>query len=334
MADTFAALEFTRDWRVNGTKDEGGFPTHESDEEQVRADMQALHEETREYINGTLREAIQKVSDRQTVSFSHVPTIGVNGNWQLWSEDQLKYVDSGISAWQGDMNEALATVAREAAKAVTLESLGAYSKEETLSDATKELYGLDKEAKPDDVLDKIHKYVAEKAAYMVGQNASETTGKDCTEFCDIAVEGSIGVEFLNSTTGNAGKETGHTFSAELSLARLPDSARLVYLPTLQFSGAYEFSSSYTDGATIECEISLNGAPVQSWFSARAGFMANDYTVNFPFAASASLVFGRPLKKGDVVSIKGTCYYATNVALTNARLTELVVTPTDARCVEV
>lgn len=334
MADTFATLEFTRDWRVNGTKDEGGFPTHESDEEQVRADMQALHEETREYINGTLRKAIQEVSDRQTVSFSHVPTIGANGNWQLWSEDQQKYVDSGISAWQGDVDEALATVAKEAAEAVTLESLGAYSKEETLSDATKELYGLDKEAKPDDVLEKIHEYVAEKAAYMVGQNATETTGKDCSEFCDITVEGSIGVEFLNSPTGNAGKETGHTFSAELSLTRLPDSARLVYLPNLQFSGAYEFSSSYASGVTIECEISLNGVPVQSWFSARAGFMSNGYTVDFPFAASAILVFGRPLKKGDVISVKGTCYYEYDAALTTARLTDIVVTPENARYVEV
>lgn len=335
MADITKKLTFTRDWRVNGTEDEGGFPTHESREEVVRADMQYLHEETKNHINEKLWPAVQELSDRQTVSFSHVPTIGANGNWQLWSEEQQKYVDSGVSAWQGNMDEALETVAKEAAEAVNLETLGAYSKEETLSDDTKTLYGLEKTAKPDDVLETIHEYVAEKAAYMVGQNATETTGFDGTEFCDVTVEGSIGVTHTGATSGSAGQAAGHTFSMEISLARLPDNARLVYLPSLQFSGAYSGgSASYGDLVSIKCEILLNGVSVNSWFAAQAGFMYNEYKVSFPFEIATPLVFGRTLKKGDAISVKGTCYRTKDYALVEANLTNLVVTPENARYVEV
>lgn len=125
-------LIFTRDWRKNDTAARGGFPTDVYDEETVRADMQALHEETRAYINGTLKTAVEEVEKRLTVSFGHVPVIGENGTWQLWSEEEERYVDSGISAWQGDMDEALSTTAKKAAEAVTPEGIGAAGKDDDL----------------------------------------------------------------------------------------------------------------------------------------------------------------------------------------------------------
>lgn len=47
-------LEFTRDWRVDDRDNEVGFSTFRDDEEGVRADMQYLHEETKNYINNVL----------------------------------------------------------------------------------------------------------------------------------------------------------------------------------------------------------------------------------------------------------------------------------------
>lgn len=45
----FEKLKFTRDW-----KNASDFPTFEDDEAKVRADMQALHDETKEFLNETL----------------------------------------------------------------------------------------------------------------------------------------------------------------------------------------------------------------------------------------------------------------------------------------
>ena len=45
----FEKLRFSRDW-----KNASDFPTFEDDEAKVRADMQALHDETKEFLNETL----------------------------------------------------------------------------------------------------------------------------------------------------------------------------------------------------------------------------------------------------------------------------------------
>lgn len=50
---TIAPLNFTKDWT-----DPSAFPTTEPDEAKARADMQELHNQTREYINNTLVPAI------------------------------------------------------------------------------------------------------------------------------------------------------------------------------------------------------------------------------------------------------------------------------------
>lgn len=50
---TIAPLKFTKDWT-----DPSAFPTTEPDEAKARADMQELHNQTRDYINETLVPAI------------------------------------------------------------------------------------------------------------------------------------------------------------------------------------------------------------------------------------------------------------------------------------
>lgn len=57
MAVEFEKLKFTRDW--NNSSD---FPTYEENEQKVRADMQALHDETKEFINETLIPSIENLA--------------------------------------------------------------------------------------------------------------------------------------------------------------------------------------------------------------------------------------------------------------------------------
>lgn len=56
MADiSIQEFQFTKDW--NNPTD---FPTFQSNEEQVRADQQELHNQTRDFINGVLLGAVKK----------------------------------------------------------------------------------------------------------------------------------------------------------------------------------------------------------------------------------------------------------------------------------
>lgn len=57
MAVEFEKLKFTRDW--NSSAD---FPTYEENEQKVRADLQALHDETKEFINETLIPSIENMA--------------------------------------------------------------------------------------------------------------------------------------------------------------------------------------------------------------------------------------------------------------------------------
>lgn len=50
-------LEFSRDWR-----NPEDYPTLELDETVVRADMQSLHDETRDYLNNVLDPALEQLS--------------------------------------------------------------------------------------------------------------------------------------------------------------------------------------------------------------------------------------------------------------------------------
>ena len=57
MADKFERLSFTKDW--NNSSD---FPTYEENEAQVRADMQALHDEVKTFINEKLIPGIENLA--------------------------------------------------------------------------------------------------------------------------------------------------------------------------------------------------------------------------------------------------------------------------------
>lgn len=57
MATSFEKLSFTKDW-----KNASDFPTYEENETQVRADMQALHDETRDFINDKLIPNIENMA--------------------------------------------------------------------------------------------------------------------------------------------------------------------------------------------------------------------------------------------------------------------------------
>lgn len=57
MATSFEKLSFTKDW--NNASD---FPTYEENEAQVRADMQALHDETKKFINEKLIPNIENLA--------------------------------------------------------------------------------------------------------------------------------------------------------------------------------------------------------------------------------------------------------------------------------
>ena len=57
MADKFEKLSFTKDW--NNASD---FPTYETNEAQVRADMQLLHDEAKDFINEKLIPSIERLA--------------------------------------------------------------------------------------------------------------------------------------------------------------------------------------------------------------------------------------------------------------------------------
>ena len=57
MADKFERLSFTKDW--NNSSD---FPTYEENEAQVRADMQSLHDEVKDFINDKLIPSIENMA--------------------------------------------------------------------------------------------------------------------------------------------------------------------------------------------------------------------------------------------------------------------------------
>lgn len=63
-------LRFTKDWT-----NPGDFPTYEADEAAVRADMQLLHDETRDYLNETLLPELEELGAAQAVGKSAFKTV-------------------------------------------------------------------------------------------------------------------------------------------------------------------------------------------------------------------------------------------------------------------
>lgn len=58
----FEKLQFKKNW--NNASD---FPTFEDDEAKVRADMQALHDETRDFLNDTLIPSVEETLENLAV---------------------------------------------------------------------------------------------------------------------------------------------------------------------------------------------------------------------------------------------------------------------------
>lgn len=51
---SITAVEFAKNWTEEDVTSEAYFPTQETNERQVRADMQELHNEMRDYVNNTM----------------------------------------------------------------------------------------------------------------------------------------------------------------------------------------------------------------------------------------------------------------------------------------
>ena len=136
MAVEFEKLKFTRDW--NNSSD---FPTYEENEQKVRADMQALHDETKEFINETLIPSIENMA---------VPGTGdmkaeVYDPWNK-RKDVYQYADEKAAETVAETMEEHLTQAHH---------VDAFSKEETLSAETRETFGLAEDATPNDAFSKI-----------------------------------------------------------------------------------------------------------------------------------------------------------------------------------
>lgn len=133
MAVEFEKLKFTRDW--NSSSD---FPTYEESEQKVRADLQALHDETKEFINEKLIPNIEILA---------VPGTGdmkteVYDPWNK-REDVYQYAEDKVT-------EAVEEHLAEA------HHVDAYSKDETLSAETREALGIAEDATPDGAFNVMH----------------------------------------------------------------------------------------------------------------------------------------------------------------------------------
>lgn len=136
MAVEFEKLKFTRDW--NNTSD---FPTYEENEQKVRADMQALHDETKEFINETLIPELEDTLENMTVPGT--------GDMKTEMYDPTgKHTD--VFRYAEEKDAETMEMHLETAKHVD-----AYSKEETLSAETREALGLGEGAVPNDAFAKI-----------------------------------------------------------------------------------------------------------------------------------------------------------------------------------
>lgn len=106
MADkTIPELAFTKDW-----KSASDFPTVATDEAQIRADMQCLHDETRDYINEKLIPALEE---------QYVPTTRTVNGKALSADIDLTAEDVGALSEDaaGDLSVAHAGTADTATRA-------------------------------------------------------------------------------------------------------------------------------------------------------------------------------------------------------------------------
>lgn len=238
MAVEFNKLQFTKDW--NNPTD---FPTYQENEQKVRADMQALHDETKEFINETLIPGIENMA---------VPGTG-DMKTEVYDQqgkhtDVFKYAEDTVS-------EAIKTHLDEASH------VDAYSKEETLSAETREMLGLADDAAPKDAFEKI------ASTPDVVMDAS--TGKKYTVKIGVGGFGLVPVASMNGL----GKYITGLSSAGASVVSVSDSVLAIvghtsaYINVNQYSYAMQLEvydretneMVYTGGLDSSTSAGLSGA---------------------------------------------------------------------------
>ena len=195
---SISKFEFTKRWT-----NPADFPTHETSEAQVRSDMQALHDEARNYIDEKLIPEVEnELALKATKDEIRGIVLGQIPDGTL-THDKLS------AELQAELDD----------KATKEDANNRYTKAETLSVPTKTNFGLPEEAIPDDVLFKLsslnlHTWFAEASEdrYVVAQSdtavahrfarATKMADTECEfEWGDaITVDASGQLSFVGETT--------------------------------------------------------------------------------------------------------------------------------------
>lgn len=180
-------LEFLNTWL-----DRDRFPTHETNESKVRADLQCLHDETQQYINTQLIPALVEILGQKA------------------SKEALNNLVAGQVPDNSVTAQHLAPAVREQLNAAAVETAVAqrmaerYTKTETLSDAAKTAFGLSASATPASVFDLLGRYaqhcwLKEKPPVLVPKEAPEAVRLDLSHWPE-SDRYDHGAEFGRGTT--------------------------------------------------------------------------------------------------------------------------------------
>ena len=206
MAVEFEKLKFTRDW--NNSSD---FPTYEENEQKVRADMQALHDETKEFINETLIPGIENMAVPGTGDMKTEFYDPENKRTNIY-----QYAEDKIAEHLEGENH-----------------VDAYSKEESMSAETRETLGLAENATPDDALNALETKVS-AAGSQVGdiKITVRTDLGDDWLLCN-------GVKVSREVYEALGEQIPVNLAAEWTAGNLwSDSSAKTYITSIAYVGGY------------------------------------------------------------------------------------------------
>lgn len=167
----FRKLNFSKSW-----KNANDFPTVETSEEKVRADLQLLHDETRDALNNLIddleEEGLENTVRIDLESQNPIRYIRI-------MDDRSLQVSTNGTEWDFVLGPDATIYDAHARKhkqggddPLTPGDIGAYTKDETLTPDTAAKFGLGEEATPNDVLSSIGEYRLHRWRVSV----SETTG--------------------------------------------------------------------------------------------------------------------------------------------------------------
>lgn len=150
-------LKFSKSW-----KNANDFPTVEVDEAKVRADLQQLHDETKDAFNALI-DALENEGLDDTIRVDD--STGKPIRYLRMLDDHSLQVSYDGETWTSALGPDSTVYERHAAKhktggsdALTPGDIGAYSKQEVLTEATAAKYGLSATATPDAVLSALGEY--------------------------------------------------------------------------------------------------------------------------------------------------------------------------------